>query len=106
MKQKIYIAGPMSGIENYNKDAFIKADLFLTDAGWETFNPIFHEASVRAQAGEITGQEAYRECLFIDLEWICKNADAIYLLKGWEKSYGSKAEHATAVALGLTIIYQ
>lgn len=103
---KIYIAGPMSGYADHNKPAFIETEQFLREAGYETFNPINHEASIRTQAGDISGQEAYRECLLIDLSWICMHADAIYMMKGWEKSYGSKAEHATAVALGLRIIYE
>jgi hypothetical protein len=40
------------------------------------------------------------------LAWICKEADAVYLLKGWEKSKGALAEKATAEALGLEVMYE
>ena len=32
--------------------------------------------------------------------------DAIYLLRGWEKSDGARAEHALAVALNLYRLYE
>lgn len=104
--KKVYIAGPMSGVPNYNRENFCAVEKAMELLGHEPFNPIHHEGSKRAQAGTTSGTEAYRECLGIDLDWICKNADAIYMMRGWEKSYGCKAEHATAVALGLEIWYE
>jgi hypothetical protein len=46
-----------------------------------------------------------REMLAHDLAWICKEADAIAMLPGWERSRGACAEHATAVCLGLEVQY-
>ena len=106
LTNKIYIAGPMSGIKDYNAGNFYAASDYFEGIGWEVFNPITSEASILTQAGELRGQQAYRECLFTDLEWICKHATHIYFLSGWEKSLGSKSEHATAVALGLKILYE
>lgn len=102
----IYIAGPMSGIINYNAHEFNQADKMWKARGWTTFNPIKSPMSRLVQEGHLTGQEAYRKCLQLDLEWITTTADAIYMLSGWERSPGAKAEHATAVAIGLKIIYQ
>ena len=45
-----------------------------------------------------------REALRDDLVWICLEADAIALLRGWRFSKGARAEHAAAVALGLQVI--
>ena len=40
------------------------------------------------------------------LQNICRHADALYMLKGWEHSLGARAEHAVAVALRLPIAYE
>ena len=45
-----------------------------------------------------------REALKADCAWICRNADAVAVLPGWEISRGANAEVALAKALGLTII--
>jgi hypothetical protein len=44
-----------------------------------------------------------RDALAVDLEWICRHADMIVMLPGWEKSSGATAEHAAAKALGITV---
>jgi len=63
--------------------------------------------------GNVTGDESIaardhgfnlREALALDLDFICREADAIALLPGWENSKGATAEHATAVALGLSVL--
>ena len=33
-------------------------------------------------------------------------SNAVYMLRGWEKSAGARVEHALAVYLGLYLIYQ
>lgn len=105
-ENKIYIAGPMSGIPEYNAPEFNQAAQMWKDQEFDIFNPIESPMSRLVQEGHMSGQEAYRACLHLDLEWITTTATAIYMLKGWEKSLGAKAEHATAMALGLQIIYQ
>ena len=104
--KKIYIAGPISGQPNFNIDAFDHWAEAWRDVNYEVFNPVHTEVSKRTQAGELSGQQAYRECLGADLDWICREATAIFFMMGWQKSFGSLAEHATAVALGLEIFYE
>lgn len=106
MSEKIYLAGPMSGIPHYNKPEFIKWEAKLKTTGAEVFNPINSPASRLVQSGILTGQQAYRRCLAMDLKYICEEATSIFLMRGWEKSPGAQAEQATAVALGLNIHYE
>src|SRR5271167_1909008 len=111
---RIYIAGPMRGIENFNFPAFHKAAAELRALGHEVFNPaekdiekygykLLNSAGDENEASSQVGF-SLRDALAMDLEWICQHADAIALLPGWRKSKGATAEHATAVALGHTII--
>lgn len=114
---KIYVAGPMRGIPEFNFPAFHAATEKLRAAGHFVFNPAeadikFHGVDV--SKGNVTGDAAQafkehgltiRAALWRDLEFICSEADAIALLPGWDHSLGALAEHATAVALGLSIIF-
>lgn len=105
----VYIAGPMSGIDEYNAPAFHAAQSYFEamDLPRENiFNPIISEESVMVQNGLLHGQEAYRVCLRADLDWICDHATTMYMLKGWENSPGARTEHALACALKIDILYQ
>lgn len=110
-KYNIYIAGPMSGLPNYNKPAFIEAERFLREdidiQVDDIFNPIRHEGSLMVQKGLVRDmQEAYRLCMAIDCEYICKHATMLYMLKGWENSKGAMAEWTLAKCLDLGFWYE
>jgi hypothetical protein len=115
---KIYLAGPMTGIPYFNYPAFNAATLRLRSAGHEVFNPaerdIQRHGGVDISVGNHTGDGALaaaahgfsrRDALADDTAFICKEADAIAMLPGWEDSKGARAEHALAFALGHAIIY-
>ena len=54
---------------------------------------------------DIQNDEQFRRKVFrMDTEWICRHADAVALLPGYERSFGALAEKALAEALGLTVI--
>ena len=92
-RKVIYIAGPIMGVKGYRK-AFNDAEKRLIKQGWETCSP------VNIIADDI------RAVMALELDFIARCADAIYMLKGWECSLGAQAEWALARALGLQIIYQ
>jgi hypothetical protein len=116
----IYLAGPMSGYPQLNREAFEETAEALREGGWSVFSPLEHdiekwgEGWINANDGSKESLEKakkeysfdLRSALGTDLRYICLYADAIFMLKGWEKSLGARAEHATATALGLEIIYQ
>lgn len=111
---KIYLAGPMRGIPNFNFPAFDYAAAKLRAEGHIVFSPADHDRSTDPRIEDNpTGDEALaeqttgftiRDALAADTQWICKEAEAIALLPGWEKSTGATAENALAVALGLSRI--
>jgi hypothetical protein len=113
---KIYIAGPMQGIKDFNFPAFHDAAETWRVRGWEVFSPAERdiEAHGEAVANAPTGQLEeikdtgfnLREALAADAQWIAREADAIFMLSGWENSKGAQAEWALARALGLDIFYQ
>lgn len=103
---RIYLAGPMSGLEDFNFPAFFEAEKFLKEQGYdEVFNPARADLDKYGDLETINKEANYRDCLRVDLNWILDNADAIAVLPGWENSKGVKAELALAKALGLFEIY-
>lgn len=112
---KIYLAGPMRGIANFNFPAFDYAAAVLRKDGHEVFSPAERDRTVHGTTLEdnATGDEkvaaatvgfSLDEALCADTHYICMKADAIALLPGWEKSSGANAELALAKALGRTQI--
>ncbi len=113
---KIYVAGPMTGIPYFNFPLFNSVTAQLRSQGHEVFNPaerdterhngadITNAAGDPAQAAKEHGF-SLRDALADDTAYICKEANAIYMLPGWENSPGARAEHALAVVLKHTILY-
>jgi hypothetical protein len=115
---KIYLAGPMSNLPQFNFPAFHAAAAKLRAEGHYVFNPAEADIersgvdpSVLNPEGDPNGSTATipglsrRECLAADLQWIALEGEAIALLPGWENSSGARAEKALADALGLTVIF-
>lgn len=113
---KIYLAGPMRGIPEFNFPAFAAAAARLRLEGHTVFNPAekdIERHGVDISKGNEHGCEHkaaeqhgfnLRTALHADLTFICLEADAIALLPGWQNSRGARAEKATAEALGLEVI--
>lgn len=86
---KIYIAGPMTHLPEYNFPAFDKAAAKLRSAGHTVFSPADNDrekgyiAEMEANGGEIS-YALKRKILLDDLTWIINHADAIAFLPGWD----------------------
>jgi nucleoside 2-deoxyribosyltransferase len=93
----IYIAGPMTGLPDFNYPAFDAAEVALRTAGFEVLNPTSSEAE------NTTG--APREW-----DWYMRRAlrmviaaDAIAVLDGWWRSRGATLEVHVAQNLCMDI---
>ncbi len=111
---KLYLAGPMRGIDEENFPAFAIAAERLRALGHEVLVPTEEDiarwgtTNVEAicKKFDLTTDSIVRAALGYDLAYICEHAEGIALLKGWEKSKGATAEYYTALALGLAVIVQ
>lgn len=113
-RRSIYVAGPMRGVPLYNFPAFDAAAMRLTWEGWHVVSPAeldrrrgFDPLELPIDFDWSTVPQGFnlREAITCDLEHL-QNCDAIYMLDGWQRSKGARAELATAEWLGLEILYQ
>lgn len=106
--KKIYIAGPMTGYPEFNFPAFFAAADKFKAAGWTVFNPAQkdEEDGVVGGAGWDDGDDQklvasgwdFKDAFLWDVTKVIE-ADAIFVLKGFEKSSGATAEVAVAKAI-------
>lgn len=92
---KIYIAGPMTGLENFNFPAFFEAEEELSKNGREVINP------ARLDDGDTTKPWKYYIKRDVELLLGC---DCITLLEGWERSRGATLEALIAYTLGFEVM--
>ena len=106
---KLYLAGPMSGLPDFNFPAFDAAAAQLREAGHHVFNPADEDRNSGFDGMGMSGDPVeaaakgfnLRETLKADLSWICDHAEGIALLPGWEKSNGARAEVALSRVLNI-----
>jgi len=92
---RIYVAGPMTGLPDLNFPAFNAAAAELRAEGWHVENPAEH--------GIVDGAQ-WSDYMHTDLQQL-STCCAIYLLPGWSKSRGATLEAHVAQALGMAVYY-
>lgn len=97
--EKVYVAGPMRGFPKSNFPAFKAAKKRLVECGKHVISP--------ADLDQLFGHDDNDMDATIrrDFEAIM-NVDEVYMLEGWEKSVGARAEHALALWRGIKITYE
>ena len=92
---RIYVAGPMTGLPDFNYPAFNEAERALTERGHDVVNP------ARAWDGD-TATAKWSDYMRRGITDIC-TAEAVALLPGWRESRGATLEHHVATTLGLVV---
>lgn len=103
---RFYLAGPMSGIEDYNAPAFREAARVLRIQGYEVISPVEldDEEGFEHSADEQLSEEEYLRFLRRDLiRYLTAEVHGIVVLPGWEASRGAALEVHVARELGLPV---
>jgi len=88
----VYIAGPMKGLEEHNRPAFIAAEIELNERGYKVLNPaILPEGMDEAKYMPICLQ-------------MVAAADVVATLPGWQNSDGAQLETIFAAYQGKRIV--
>lgn len=91
----VFISGPMTGLEDFNRSAFYEAEERLNDLDFETINP--------ASLAFIIPEYAPHQ-MFVDTTLaLVKHCAAVVRLPGWENSKGAMKELETAAIHGVPI---
>lgn len=98
VRKTIYIAGPMTGIPEYNYPAFFDAEEQLREKGWLVNNP----ASLRAvnKSDFPSAVEVWRYYMRRTIPMLLQSSE-LALLPGWGDSKGARLEYLIAANLGM-----
>ena len=111
--KNVFLSGPMTGIDGWNREAFANASAYVRDRGAASVhNPIVnaptgwrapdsHEGYMVQSLHTLTGWD-YGD--FAEHANRLPDFDALVLLPGWESSEGAIAEKAVAVACGIDVV--
>jgi Domain of unknown function (DUF4406) len=94
LQPTLYISGPMTGLPQYNRAAFMAAERALALGGYGTVNPVHNGQPETA---------AWAQHMRADIALLVGEADAIALLPGWQNSRGAQLEIHIAQALGMPV---
>lgn len=90
---RVYLSGPMTGIEDFNFPAFNEMAAKLRELGLHVENPADHGVVDGAEWGDYLRHDLAR----------MGTCETIALLPGWSKSKGARLELQVAQALGMKV---
>ncbi len=98
MKRKIYLVGPITGLEKLNYPEFIMAQELLNALGMDTVVP--HDIFQGMDTSNFEHNDYMKHCI---KEMVF--CDTVVTLKDWELSKGAKMEVNIAREMGMEVIH-
>jgi len=103
----LYLAGPMSGIPQFNYPAFDEAAAELREMGYEITSPaemdeveISTKARASVDGSPLSDYPTWGDFLARDVKLLADECAGIILLPGWENSKGARLECFVAIGCG------
>jgi len=94
-RNRVYLAGPMTGYAEFNFPAFNAEAARLRSVGFDVVNPADH--------GIVDGA-GWCDYLRYDIAQLSR-CESVHFLPGWEKSKGALLERSIAVSLGMPMTF-
>ena len=111
---KYYLAGPMTGIPQFNYPAFDEAAKFLRASEYDVVSPAeLDDPETRRMAmsspdgalgSGCVNDETWGDFLSRDVKLIADECKGVIVLPGWEKSRGARLEVFVALLCGYEIL--
>lgn len=107
MSQRLYIAGPMTGLPDFNYPAFFEAEDQLRALGYTPLNPGRNDGKTLEEAIRYSGTPEYPShsweyYLRRDIPKVV-SADGLVMLPGWQQSRGANLEVHIATSLSMPL---
>jgi len=106
---KVYLAGPMTGIPQFNYPAFAEGAITLRGLGYEVVSPAEQDSSavqkmaLASETGNLielaSTEETYGDILSKDVKIVIDEVDGVVLLPEWEFSRGARLETFIAITV-------
>lgn len=99
--KRIYLSGPMTGMADWNREAFGEAARYLRNMGAQVFNPAF--------SAPVGKGEPHSSYILRDIHELTSNMggkpyyDMLAQLPGWDRSRGAQVELIVARACGIEV---
>lgn len=126
-----YIAGPISKVKNYNREAFNAVANYLNSKGYSCYNPNEYDVSSSKAVKQVKSNNLITDDFpeeVMDLHWLSKpigitkdfavwqesmreavtlllKCKAVVFLPGWQDSRGSQTEYRLALRLELPVFH-
>lgn len=107
-QKTVYIAGPMTGIKQWNFPAFFAAEEQLSELGYNVINPAHNDGPDLKSALKSAGtpenpNNTWESYIRRDLPHVLRS-DILCLLPGWQNSRGARLEVHVAKSIGIPLM--
>lgn len=102
-RTRVYIAGPMTGIAEYNFPAFFAAEKVLAEVGYQPVNPARKDMEIDGFDGSEPTTQPFEHYMNRDIPLVL-TCDGIAVLPDWWKSRGGRSEVSVALLTGRFVI--
>ena len=99
--RRVYLSGPMTGIKDWNRDEFNRAERAIRSYG----GVVVYNPTSRTDGFNLRGY-SHAECMRESIRSLCSifnRFHVLVLLPGWENSAGAKVERTVAEACGIEV---
>lgn len=102
--KRIYISGPITGVENWQENFNLaEQELLKMDGAFFVANPVTLSQNVEKQFALQDSAPSYADYMAYDIKVLC-DCDTICMLPHWQNSKGAKLEYEIAKALDMAVL--